>query len=61
MKPFNILLLAASTVLYALPAPAADVTPERLTNPDQEPRNRLMNQGSYDTQRLCSDYKPHQQ
>jgi len=36
MKPLKILLLAAGTMLCALPAPAADVTSERLTNPDLE-------------------------
>jgi alcohol dehydrogenase (cytochrome c) len=31
---------------------AADVTPERLTNPDKEPQNWLMNHRSYDGQRF---------
>ena len=61
MKPFNILLLAASTELCALPAPAADVTPERLANPDREPQSWVMNHRSYDAQRLCSGHKSHQQ
>jgi alcohol dehydrogenase (cytochrome c) len=44
--------LFASTVLAAAaPALAADVTPERLTNPNREPRNWLMNHRTYDGQR----------
>ena len=39
-------LLAATTL--AAPAYAADVTPERLLNPDKEPQNWLMNHRSYD-------------
>ena len=43
-------LLAATTL--AAPAYAADVTPERLLNPDKEPQNWLMNHRSYDAQRF---------
>ena len=34
------------------PALAADVTPERLLNPDREPQNWLMNHRTYDGQRF---------
>src|SRR5712675_2731041 len=40
----------ASSIL-AWPAMAADVTPERLLNPDKEPHNWLMNHRTYDGQR----------
>ena len=40
----------ASSIL-AWPAVAADVTPERLLNPDKEPQNWLMNHRTYDGQR----------
>src|SRR5439155_18125108 len=43
--------LLASSFLAAWPALAADVTPERLANPDREPHNWLMNHRSYDAQR----------
>jgi alcohol dehydrogenase (cytochrome c) len=43
-------VLLAATIL-ASPAFAADVTPERLLNPDKEPQNWLMNHRSYDGQR----------
>ena len=43
-------LLAAS--MLASPAFAADVTPERLLNPDKEPQNWLMNHRTYDGQRF---------
>jgi alcohol dehydrogenase (cytochrome c) len=43
-------VLLAATML-ASPAFAADVTPERLLNPDKEPQNWLMNHRSYDGQR----------
>src|SRR6202521_3187992 len=39
-------------MLAAWPALAADVTPERLLNPDKEPQNWLMNHRSYDGQRF---------
>src|SRR6516162_7755209 len=42
--------LLASSIL-AWPAMAADVTPERLLNPDKEPQNWLMNHRTYDGQR----------
>jgi len=43
--------LLAATILTS-PAFAADVTPERLLNPDKEPQNWLMNHRSYDGQRF---------
>jgi len=43
-------LLAAA--MLASPAFAADVTPERLLNPDKEPQNWLMNHRTYDGQRF---------
>src|SRR5258708_33383837 len=43
--------LLAATMLAA-PAFAADVTPERLLNPDKEPQNWLMNHRTYDGQRF---------
>ncbi len=43
-------VLLAATML-ASPAFAADVTPERLLNPDKEPHNWLMNHRTYDGQR----------
>jgi glucose dehydrogenase len=43
------LLLANAVMLAVAPAVAADVTPERLANP--EPGNWLMNHRSYDAQR----------
>ena len=36
----------------AWPALAAEVTPQRLLNPDKEPQNWLMNHRSYDGQRF---------
>jgi alcohol dehydrogenase (cytochrome c) len=44
-------ILLASSVLVA-PVMAADVTPERLLNPDREPQNWLMNHRTYDGQRF---------
>src|SRR5262249_21316301 len=44
--------LAATTAFTALPALAADVTPERLVNADKEPQNWLMNHRTYDGQRF---------
>src|SRR6516225_1705443 len=41
----------ASSML-AWPAMAAEVTPERLLNPDREPQNWLMNHRTYDGQRF---------
>src|SRR5947207_1999062 len=43
-------LLAGSMLVLAAPALAADVTPERLANP--EPQNWLMNHRTYDSQRF---------
>jgi alcohol dehydrogenase (cytochrome c) len=48
----RIVLLAGSTLAAAVPALAADVTPQRLLNPDKEPQNWLMNHRSYDGQRF---------
>src|SRR3954466_4140424 len=47
----RIALLAASALAIS-PTLAADVTPERLANPDKEPQNWLMNHRSYDAQRF---------
>src|SRR6266851_2832080 len=44
-------LLTCSMLVVAWPALAADVTPERLLNPDKEPQNWLMNHRTYDGQR----------
>jgi alcohol dehydrogenase (cytochrome c) len=44
-------LLAGSMFAVAAPAIAADVTPDRLANPDREPQNWLMNHRSYNGQR----------
>src|ERR1700688_3468168 len=44
-------LLTCSMLVVALPALAADVTPERLLNPYKEPQNWLMNHRTYDGQR----------
>jgi alcohol dehydrogenase (cytochrome c) len=45
-------LLAGSMLVAAVPALAAEVTPQRLLNPNQEPQNWLMNHRSYDGQRF---------
>jgi alcohol dehydrogenase (cytochrome c) len=45
-------LLTCSMLVVASPALAADVTPERLLNPDKEPQNWLMNHRTYDGQRF---------
>jgi alcohol dehydrogenase (cytochrome c) len=48
-------LFAVTLLAPALPAQqaiAADVTPDRLRNPDREPQNWLMNHRSYDGQRF---------
>src|SRR5260221_1311099 len=47
----RIMLLASSALAMASSAFAADVTPERLLNPDKEPQNWLMNHRTYDGQR----------
>jgi alcohol dehydrogenase (cytochrome c) len=44
--------LASSALAIASSAFAADVTPERLLNPDREPQNWLMNHRTYDGQRF---------
>ncbi len=44
--------LLAGSILAAWPVLAADVTPERLLNPDKEPQNWLMNHRTYDGQRF---------
>src|SRR3954465_12655359 len=43
--------LLSGAVIAAWPALAADVTPDRLANPDKEPQNWLMNHRTYDAQR----------
>ena len=45
-------MLVAGSMLAASPVLAADVTPQRLLNPDKEPQNWLMNHRSYDGQRF---------
>ena len=45
------LSLLAGVTIAALPALAAEVTPERLINADREPQNWLMNHRTYDAQR----------
>src|SRR5271165_177087 len=45
-------LLTSSVMAVVLPAKAAEVTSERLLNPDKEPQNWLMNHRSYDGQRF---------
>ena len=45
-------LFASTMLLAASPTFAADVTPERLLNPDKEPQNWLMNHRTYDGQRF---------
>jgi hypothetical protein len=47
---FHAAFLAGS--ILAWPALAADVTPERLLNPDKEPQNWLMNHRTYNGQRF---------
>jgi alcohol dehydrogenase (cytochrome c) len=48
----RIALLASSMLAIAVPALAAEVTAQRLLNPDKEPQNWLMNHRSYDGQRF---------
>jgi len=48
-RSFRNALLAAT--MLASPTFAADVTPQRLLNPDKEPQNWLMNHRTYDGQR----------
>jgi alcohol dehydrogenase (cytochrome c) len=51
-KTIRMALLTGSALAAASPAFAADVTPERLLNPDREPQNWLMNHRTYDGQRF---------
>jgi len=44
-------LLTSSALAVAVAATAAEVTPDRLANPDREPQNWLMNHRTYDAQR----------
>src|SRR5580658_6840830 len=46
------IVLLSGSMLVAAPALAAEVTPERLLNPDKEPHNWLMNHRTYDGQRF---------
>jgi len=50
-QSLRIALAAGGVMLAVLPALAAEVTPDRLANPDREPQNWLMNHRSYDAQR----------
>src|SRR6266403_1252998 len=54
MRPRHRFIRAALLVatMLAAPAFAADVTPQRLLNPDKEPQNWLMNHRTYDGQRF---------
>jgi alcohol dehydrogenase (cytochrome c) len=45
-------LLGSAMYFAVLPAIAAEVTPDRLLNPDKEPQNWLMNHRTYDGQRF---------
>ncbi len=51
VRPLRNLLLAGAATFAAIPALAADVTPDRLVNADKEPQNWLMNHRTYDSQR----------
>src|SRR5215475_9844678 len=51
LTTMTLLTSAALGVTFDISAIAADVTPERLANPDKEPQNWLMNHRSYDSQR----------
>jgi alcohol dehydrogenase (cytochrome c) len=48
----RIAVLAGSMLAAAVPVRAAEVTAQRLLNPDKEPQNWLMNHRSYDGQRF---------
>src|SRR5438105_13802936 len=50
-KHIRSILLASVAAVAISPALAAEVTPERLANPDKEPQNWLMNHRTYDAQR----------
>ena len=43
--------LLTGSILAAYPVRGAEVTPERLLNPDKEPQNWLMNHRTYNGQR----------
>src|SRR6202521_3153915 len=45
-------LFAGTVLAAAAPAIAAEVTPERLVNPDREPQNWLMEHRTYNRQRV---------
>jgi len=51
-NPIRTALFTGTMLAVACPAFAADVTPERLLNPDREPQNWLMNHRAYDGQRF---------
>jgi alcohol dehydrogenase (cytochrome c) len=50
----TIVLMGVSALVlgWGWPARTAEVTPDRLANPDKEPHNWLMNHRSYDAQRF---------
>src|SRR5580693_8100634 len=50
--PIRSALFVSTALVMALPALAADVTPQRLLNADREPQNWLMNHRTYDGQRF---------
>src|ERR1700751_2330286 len=50
--PIYTALLAGTVLVASAPLPAAEVTPDRLLNPDKEPQNWLMNHRTYDGQRF---------
>ena len=50
--------MLAGVTIAALPALAAEVTPERLINADREPQNWLMNHRTYDRRRLIRSTRP---
>jgi alcohol dehydrogenase (cytochrome c) len=49
---FIVAVLLTGSILAAYPVGGAEVTPDRLLNPDKEPQNWLMNHRSYDGQRF---------
>jgi alcohol dehydrogenase (cytochrome c) len=49
---FIVTALLTGSILAAYPVGGAEVTPDRLLNPDKEPQNWLMNHRSYDGQRF---------
>jgi alcohol dehydrogenase (cytochrome c) len=52
----TIVLMGVSALVlgWGWPARIAEVTPDRLANPDKEPHNWLMNHRSYDAQRFSA-------